>query len=33
VLITCVVLTVGSWALFIWGLKLTVPLWPVYFGG
>jgi len=33
VLISSVVLTVGSWALFIWGLKLTVPLWPVYFGG
>ncbi len=33
VLITCAVLTVGSWGLFIWGLKLTVPLWPVYFGG
>ena len=33
VLISSVVLTVGSWALFIWGLKLTIPLWPIYFGG
>ena len=33
VLISSVVLTVGSWALFIWGLKLTIPLWPVYITG
>jgi Tripartite tricarboxylate transporter TctB family len=33
VLISCVVLTVGSWALFIVGLKLTIPLWPIYFTG
>lgn len=33
VLISSVVLTVGSWALFILGLKLTIPLWPIYFGG
>lgn len=33
VLISSVVLTLGSWALFIWGLKLTVPLWPIYFTG
>ena len=30
VLISSVVLTVGSWALFIFGLKLTIPLWPIY---
>jgi Tripartite tricarboxylate transporter TctB family len=30
VLISAVVLTVGSWAIFIFGLKLTIPLWPVY---
>jgi Tripartite tricarboxylate transporter TctB family len=28
VLANAVVLTVGSWAIFIWGLKLTIPLWP-----
>lgn len=33
VLISSVVLTVGSWALFILGLKLTIPLWPVFIAG
>ena len=33
VLISSVVLTVGSWALFILGLKLTIPLWPVFISG
>jgi len=33
VLISCVVLTIGSWALFILGLKLTIPLWPIYITG
>lgn len=33
VLISSVVLTVGSWALFILGLKLTIPLWPIYVTG
>ncbi|MGQ3054858.1 MAG: tripartite tricarboxylate transporter TctB family protein [Roseateles sp.] len=33
VLISCVVLTFGSWALFIVGLKLTIPLWPIYITG
>ena len=28
VLLNAVVLTIGSWAVFIWGLKLTIPLWP-----
>ena len=32
-LVATVVLTVGSWALFIWGLKLTIPLWPVFING
>ncbi|MBV8036326.1 tripartite tricarboxylate transporter TctB family protein [Roseateles sp.] len=32
-MVSSVVLTVGSWALFILGLKLTIPLWPVYFTG
>ncbi len=30
VLIASVVLTVGSWAIFIAGLNLTIPLWPIY---
>jgi len=30
VLINAVVLTIGSWAIFIWGLKLTIPLWPKF---
>jgi len=28
-----VILTIGSWVIFIWGLKLTIPLWPSIFGG
>ena len=28
VLVSAIVLTVGSWVIFIWGLKLTIPLWP-----
>jgi hypothetical protein len=32
-LINCVVLTAGSWAIFIWGLNLTIPLWPTFLGG
>ncbi len=30
VLITSIVLTVGSWAIFIAGLNLTIPLWPTF---
>ena len=33
VLLNCVVLTVGSWAIFIVGLKLVIPLWPKFVGG
>lgn len=33
VLINCVVLTVGSWAIFILGLKLVIPLWPTFITG
>lgn len=29
-LISAVVLTIGSWVIFIWGLKLTIPVWPVF---
>jgi hypothetical protein len=28
-----VVLLVGCWIIFIWGLKLTIPLWPTFVGG
>jgi hypothetical protein len=31
-LINCVVLTIGSWAIFIVGLKLVIPLWPTILG-
>jgi hypothetical protein len=31
-LINSVVLTVGCWVIFIYGLKLTIPLWPVFLG-
>lgn len=33
VLANAVVLTAGSWAIFVWGLKLTIPLWPRLAGG
>ncbi|KAB2871203.1 MAG: tripartite tricarboxylate transporter TctB family protein [Burkholderiaceae bacterium] len=35
VLVNCVVLAIGSWAIFIVGLKLVIPLWPTFvpFGG
>ena len=33
VLINCVVLTIGSWAVFILGLKLVIPLWPRFITG
>jgi hypothetical protein len=29
-LINAIVLTIGSWVIFIWGLKLTIPLWPSF---
>ena len=31
-LINAVVLTVGSWVIFSWGLGLTIPLWPWFVG-
>ena len=31
--INAIVLTVGSWVIFSWGLKLTIPLWPTFIGG
>lgn len=32
VLINSIVLTIGSWVVFIFGLKLTIPVWPTVFG-
>lgn len=31
-LINSVVLTAGCWVIFIYGLKLTIPLWPAFLG-
>jgi hypothetical protein len=31
-LINAVVLTVGSWLVFIKGLNLVIPLWPTFLG-
>ncbi len=31
--INAVVLTIGSWLIFIYGLKLTIPLWPSFLAG
>ncbi len=33
VVINCVVLTIGSWAVFIKGLALVIPLWPAFIAG
>ena len=32
VLVNSIILTVGSWAIFIKGLGLTIPVWPTVFG-
>ncbi len=32
VIINSIVLTVFSWVIFIWGLNLTIPLWPSFLG-
>jgi hypothetical protein len=32
VLATAIVLTVGSWAIFVLGLKLVIPMWPWFVG-
>ncbi len=31
-MISAVALTAVSWGIFIWGLGLTIPLWPTVFG-
>jgi drug/metabolite transporter (DMT)-like permease len=28
VLINAIILTIGAWAIFVYGLKLTIPMWP-----
>ena len=28
--INAILLTIGCWVIFIWGLKLTIPLWPKF---
>lgn len=33
VIINSVVLTVGCWLIFIYGLKLIIPVWPTFLGG
>jgi Tripartite tricarboxylate transporter TctB family len=30
-LLNAVILTVMSWVIFVWGLKLTLPMWPTLF--
>jgi len=30
-LFNALVLTIGSWALLVLGLKLSIPLWPRFF--
>jgi Tripartite tricarboxylate transporter TctB family len=32
-LINSVILTIGSWFIFVYGLKLTIPLWPSFITG
>ena len=32
-LLNSAILTVGSWVIFIYGLKLTIPLWPSFIAG
>ncbi|HWH82174.1 MAG TPA: tripartite tricarboxylate transporter TctB family protein [Burkholderiaceae bacterium] len=33
VVVNSIVLTAGSWVIFIWGLNLTIPLKPWFMGG
>ncbi|MDQ6639615.1 MAG: tripartite tricarboxylate transporter TctB family protein [Pseudomonadota bacterium] len=32
VIANAIVLTIGSWLIFVWGLKLTIPMWPWFVG-
>ncbi len=29
-IVNAIVLTAASWAIFVWGLSLTIPLWPSF---
>ncbi|SEL87198.1 Tripartite tricarboxylate transporter TctB family protein [Roseateles sp. YR242] len=31
-ILSSVVLTLGSWAIFVWGLSLVIPVWPTFLG-
>ncbi|WAC72591.1 tripartite tricarboxylate transporter TctB family protein [Roseateles sp. SL47] len=31
-ILSSVVLTIGSWAIFVWGLSLVIPVWPTFIG-
>ena len=31
-IINAIVLTIGSWLIFVVGLKLTIPMWPAFLG-
>jgi len=31
-ILSSVVLTLGSWAIFVWGLSLVIPVWPTFIG-
>jgi len=33
VLILAAILAIGSWAIFIYGLNLQMPVWPSFLGG
>lgn len=33
VVINALVLTIGSWAVFVYGLGLVIPVWPTFLGG
>ena len=33
VIVNIVILTIGSWAIFIKGLNLVIPLWPTFLAG
>jgi len=31
-ILNSIILTVGSWVIFVWGLNLVIPVWPTIFG-
>ena len=33
VVVNAIVLTVFSWLIFVYGLKLTIPMWPLFITG